>query len=290
MLFRSEWWADALEQIAHNTIGGYKPAMRRAVAEFGDTLIKDIKPRDVQRFLASIKSKYAAKTLATQRMIISLVMDTAVMDGDIDVNPCASVRLPKSERNIRQAATASEEDIIKANTDLWLFPFFALMTGMRKGEILALQWCDIDFKEDRINVSKSVYHVSNVPQIKQPKTAAGCRVVPLLKPLKDKLLSLPRSERAPECYIFSTDGGKTPLTHTRFSSLYKAYCEKTGLTSTPHQLRHSFATVAFECGVPIKSVQEILGHRQISTTMDIYTDFRKKSVEEAAKILNEKMG
>jgi integrase len=285
-----EWWSDALERIAHNTRGGYKPALQRAVAEFGDKPIKEIKPRDVQRFLTSLKHKFSAKTLITQRLIINLIMDVAVMDGDIDVNPCTSVRLPKSERHIRPAASVSEEDIIKANADLWLFPFFALMTGMRKGELIALQWRDIDFKEDRIHVNKSVYHISNVPLIKQPKTAAGCRVVPLLKPLKEKLLGMPQSEREPDGYIFSVDGGKTPLTHTRFEALYKAYRKQTGLSSTPHQLRHSFATIAFECGVPIKSVQEILGHRQISTTMDIYTDFRKKSVEDAAKILNEKMG
>ncbi len=48
---------------------------------------------------------------------------------------------------------------------------------------------------------------------------------------------------------------------------------ETGVTCTAHQLRHSFATIAFEADVPIKSVQEILGHKQLSTTMDIYTDF-----------------
>jgi integrase len=223
-------------------------------------------------------------------MIINLIMEVAVMNGDIETNPCTSVKPPKTERHIRKAASATEEQIVKENADLWLFPFFALMSGMRKGEILALQWKDIDFKVDRVSVTKSVYHVSNVPLIKQPKTAAGCRVVPLLKPLKKKLLGMPRSEREPDGYIFSVDGGKTPLTHTRFTSMYKSFCAQTGLHSTPHQLRHSFATVAFECGVPIKSVQEILRHRQISTTMDIYTDFRKKSVDEAASILNQKLG
>lgn len=285
-----EWWSDALERIEYNTQGGYKPALKRAVDEFGNTPIKEIKPSDIVRFLGSLKSRFASKTLATQRMIINLIMDFAVMNGDIETNPCTSVKPPKTERHIRKAASATEEQIVKENADLWLFPFFALMSGMRKGEILALQWKDIDFKADRINVTKSVYHESNVPHIKDTKTTASERVVPLLAPLKEKLLNVPESNRSGESYIFSLDGGKTPLTHTRFTSMYKSYCAQTGLHSTPHQLRHSFATVAFECGVPIKSVQEILGHRQISTTMDIYTDFRKKSVDEAANILNQKLG
>lgn len=284
-----EWWTDALDRIAYQTRGGYKPALERALEEFGETPIKDITPADIARFLDSLKPKFASKTISTQRMIIRLIMEVAIMKKDITVNPCTSVKAPKTVRNIMHAATTDEESIIKANTDEWLFPFFALMSGMRKGEILALQWRDIDFDANIIHVTKSVYNVSNTPLIKEPKTEAGCRVVPLLKALKDRLLRIPRTERISDAYIFSADGGKTPLSHMKFDSLYKSYCKKTGLKSTPHQLRHSFATVAFECGVSVKSVQEILGHRQLSTTMDIYTDFRKKSVEEAANILNEKM-
>ena len=284
-----EWWGDALEEIAYQTRNGYKPALRRAVEEFGETPIKNIKARDISKFLNSLKKHFATKTLANQRVIITLIMETAVMDGDIEINPCASVKVPKSDRHIRPAASENDEAIIKANADLWLFPFFALMSGMRKGEILALQWKDIDFKNEKIHVTKSVYHVSNVPGIKAPKTEEGVRVVPLLIPLKEKLSSVPQEQRSCELYIFSADGGKTPLTHTKFTALYKSFCKATGVTSTPHQLRHSFATIAFECGVPVKSVQEILGHKQLSTTMDIYTDFRKKSVAEAADILNKKI-
>ena len=283
-----EWWGETIERIAFQTRHGYKPALRRAVDQFGEIPVKEIKPRDISHFLRSLSNRFAAKTLATQRMIISLILDLAVLDGDIEINPCTAVKVPSSERHIRPAAPTSEEDIVKQSVDTWLFPFFALMTGMRKGEILALQWKDIDFDKNIISVTKSVYHESNVPKIKEPKTAAGHRAVPLLAPLKVELLKIDNREKG--AFIFSADGGETPLSHTKFTALYKAFCKKTGVTSTAHQLRHSFATVAFECGVPVKSVQEILGHKQISTTMDIYTDFRKKSVEEAANILNERFG
>ena len=280
-------WEETLERIAFQTRHGYKPALRRAVEEFGEIPVKNIKPRDISKFLRTLSRDFASKTLANQRMIISLILDIAVLDGDIDVNPCTAVKTPKTERHIRQAAPANEEDLVKQHADIWLFPFFALMSGMRKGEILALQWKDIDFDKNTISVTKSVYHESNVPKIKEPKTQAGWRTVPLLSPLKEELLKI--KNRKSDLYIFSDNDGKSPLSHTKFTALYKNFCKKTGITSTAHQLRHSFATIAFECGVPVKSVQEILGHKQISTTMDIYTDFRKKSVEEAASILNAKL-
>lgn len=68
------------------------------------------------------------------------------------------------------------------------------------------------------------------------------------------------------------------------------YRTDTGVTCSAHQLRHSFATIAFECGLPPKTVQEILGHKQLSTTMDLYTDFRKRAFDEAAKLLNSELG
>ena len=243
-----EWWGDTLERIEHQTQKGYKPAMQRALAHFGKVPVKDIKPRDILRFLNSLKNKFAAKTLATQRMIINLILDTAVLAGDIDVNPCTTVKVPKGERNIRKAASPEDEAKVKAAKDAWLFPFFALMSGMRKGEILATQWKDINFDEGFIEVTKSVEFIGNQPRIKAPKTDAGVRLVPLLDALRERLLM--EKDRTAEHFIFSDTGGKTPLTFKRYEILYKHYQKEVGVTCTAHQLRHSFATVAFELGVP----------------------------------------
>lgn len=283
-----EWWGDAMERIAFQTTKSYKPALRRAVDEFGNKAIKDIKPLDVNRFLRSLQRTLSPKTISHNRLVLNLIFNHAIMAGDVEANPCAAIRLPIGERNIRSAASPEDEAKVKASADVWLFPYFALMSGMRKGEILALQWKDINFDESYIDVTKSVEHIGDRPRIKKPKTAAGVRVVPLLKPLKEKLLAI--KERRTDGYIFSDTNGDTPLTDSRYATLYKHFQNDTGVTCTAHQLRHSFATVAFECGIPVKSVQEILGHKQLSTTMDIYTDFRKKSILATADLLNEKMG
>jgi integrase len=284
----AEWWEEAQPDLAYQSIKTYRPAYRRAVEAFGDTPIKNIRPKDISLFLRKMaKDGKAEKTIANQRMIISLVMDHAILENDIEVNPCTAVQVPKEAKKKMQRKSASEfdETKVKQTYDIWIFPYIAIMTGMRKGEILALQWKDIDFERNVINVTKSVYHEGDRPYIKSPKTEESIRTVPLLAPLKKVLLDKKGNK---DDYIVSDDGTK-PLTNRRFITLSDNYREKTGVTCTAHQLRHSFATIAFECGLPVKSVQEILGHKQLSTTMDIYTDFRKKSIEEAAELLNEKL-
>lgn len=283
----SDWWEEAEPELAYQSIKTYKPAMRRALNEFGSDIIKEIRAQDISLYLKRLaRGGLATKTISNQRLVCNLIFSYGVLHGDLEVNPCASVSTPSTKKATRTAASASDEEIIKRSADIWLFPTFALYTGMRKGEILALQWKDIDFKNNIIRVTKSVYHEGDQPRIKSPKTEAGNRIVPLLKPLRSILDNI--AGKTPDNYIIS-DTGKTPLTNRRFITLSKHYREETGVTCTAHQLRHSFATIAFEADVPIKSVQEILGHKQLSTTMDIYTDFRKKSVDDAAEILNSKL-
>jgi integrase len=272
-----DWWEETEPSLAYQSTKTYLPAKKRAEEAFGDMSMKDIKPRSINLYLRELaREGFAQKTIANQRLIINLICNYAILQNEIEFNPCASVSIPKDlKKTTRKAASSTDEEIIKNNRDKWLFPYIALMTGMRKGEILALQWQDIDFNENVISVTKSVYHYGDKPLIKSPKTDAGMRLVPLLPQLKTTLESI--SNKRPNHYIVS-DTGETPLTNRRFITLMNKYKDETGISCTAHQLRHSFATIAFEAGIPVKAVQEVLGHKQISTTMDIYTEFRKSSL------------
>lgn len=162
---------------------------------------------------------------------------------------------------------------------------FALLTGLRKQEILALQWNDIDFESDIISVTKAVEHIGKRPSIKTTKTESGIREVPLLNMLKEKLFPLKASASS---YIFSDDNGKTPLSEHRFERLYKDYCRDTGISCSSRQLRHSYATVAVEEDIAPKDLQNALGHADITTTMNVYASARKKSIQKVAEKLNSK--
>ena len=280
------WWEEAEPQLAYQSRNGYLQAKKRADLEFSDVYIKDIQPKDVTAYLKRLSEGYSSqKTIERYKLILSLIFKYAIELGEIQYNPCAAAKMPKGlDKAKRTSASEQDEKRIKEAKNLWLFPYFALYSGMRKGEILALKWKDIDFENDLIEVYKSVYHEGDKPKLKGTKTEAGTRIVPLLRPLKERLLELTPGD--PEHFIFSDDGTK-PLTNRRYITQYDHYKAATGITCTAHQLRHSFATIAFENGISPKVVQEILGHKQLSTTMDIYTDFRKSHVKEITNKLNE---
>lgn len=282
-----EWWSETYDDLAHQTLKGYKPALARAVDIFGKSNVKDIQPRDILLFFKRLASEdFASKTIANHRIILNQIFNYAVIAGDIQYNPVTAVRIPKTaKKSTRPPATVSDESKILSSDHPWLFPLVALLTGLRKGEILALQWQDIDFKENTISITKSVEHIGKKPNIKSTKTESGNRLVPLLSLLKTKLES---QKSKPEHYIFSDDGGKTPLYEHRYTRLYNDYKQDVGITCTAHQLRHSYATIAVEEDINPKDLQNALGHADITTTMNIYAAARKRSVEKVAAKLNAK--
>lgn len=279
------WWGEAYEQLASQTVKGYKPALARAVEEFGEDPIDVIQPKDIQSFFKVMALKgFTSKTIANHRIVLNQIFNYAIVEGDIQYNPCSSVKIPKtSKKSPREAASTTDEDKILQSDHEWLFPLFALLTGLRKGEILALQWKDIDFEGDVIHVTKSVEHIGEEPRLKTPKTESGTRIVPLLSVLKQRIE--PHKDK-PDKFIFSDDGGKTPLRNKRYHKHYADYSKEVGISCTAHQLRHSYATIAVEEDVNPKDLQNALGHADITTTMNIYAEARKKSVEKVAEKLN----
>ena len=148
--------------------------------------------------------------------------------------------------------------------------------------MLALTWGDIDFKNKEITVNKSVGFHGNQPYLKSTKTKSGTRQVILLDCLAEKLKPLRKNK---DELLFGCENGY--LTERRFATIHEHWVEATGLEDvTAHMLRHSFATYLFEAGVSVKDVQEIIGHSQYSTTMDIYTHITKEHREEALQKAN----
>lgn len=281
-----EWWSDIYESLAPQTLRGYKPAYARALNELGDMFVKDITPMDMSSIFKRMALQgFSKKTISNQRIIYNQILDHAVVKGEILYNPCASVKMPSNAKKSKliKPASVNDENLILTSEHPWLFPLFALLTGLRKQEILALQWKDIDFKNNIISVTKAVEHVGQTPSIKTTKTESGIREVPLIELLKTKIQ---KNKGAAESYIFSNSNGKTPLTENQFERAYKKYCDEVGISCSSRQLRHSYATVAVEEDIAPKDLQNALGHADITTTMNIYAAARKKSVEKVATKLN----
>ncbi len=280
-----DWKDVTFPDIAYSTVQGYKAAVRRLPARMLSTPIKSLTTKDINAYLRTLaEKKYARKSVAASRSIINMVCVHALRLGEIDVNPCAAAVTPKHlPQTRREAASPEDEEKIKKNVDKWLLPYFVLYTGLRKGEALALKWGDVDFVNDIITVNKAVYFESEVPHIKRPKTDAGVRTVPLLAPLKKVL-----RPRAKDKYIFSVDG-KTPYDKSEYQVLMEHYQKETGITCTLHQLRHSYATMLFECDISPKDAQALLGHSNIVVTEDIYTHIRQSRQKVIAATINERL-
>lgn len=233
-------------------------------------------------YLAQLPSTWAQKTFKNYFLVLNLIFEYAASNGIIEHNPAEFVQIPKGgKRTYRRAPTPEEIEVIKSSTEktFGLFAYFLLYTGCRRGEALALQYKDIDRKNKVIHITKSVYHEGNAPRIKQPKTERGFRDIILLDILMERL-----PNGRPLEYIFGEKD--SPLTASKAEDLWIAYQRETGLGVTPHIVRHGYATILHEAGIDPKDAQEMLGHANISTTLDIYTHITQKRRSEMAQKLN----
>ena len=170
-------------------------------------------------------------------------------------------------------------------------------TGMRRGELLALKWKDVNFAESTLYVRRAFIEVTGKGIIEtEPKTARGRRSIHL-PPLASEVLKSHRTKqleaqlRAEIWYehdlIFWTSRG-TPFIATYKQGVFKALLKKANLPDIRfHDLRHSAATLLLSMGTHPKVVQELLGHSQISMTMDIFSHVMPTMQKEAMTKLNE---
>ena len=266
------WWEEAEAALARNSVRNYRAHRARLVEYFSGVYISRIRPADINRFLrAFIRQNHAAdKTARNQLMVANLIFKYAVANGYLELNPAREITVPKDLKKTRREMP-SDGDIcrIKASVGLpfGLFAYMVLYTGMRRGELLALTWEDVNMVSREITISKSLYHEGNRPHIKAPKTEAGVRTVPILSRLAEHLS--PASGP-----VFPGPDGEY-MTASRFQHQWIKYAAEAGISCTPHQLRHAYATMLFENGIAEADAQELLGHAQIATTMDIYTHIRE---------------
>ncbi len=275
----ADWENQCWPKLSPNTLRNYCTPAQVWVDEFGENYIKEITPADIDKVLKRIAITHAQKTVNAYKLVINLIMRQAIISGDITVNPVDAIAVPKGKpKKPRELPIDKDIEKIKKTADnpYGLLHIFIYYTGVRKGEALALQFKDIDREAFVIRISKSLYYDPSIPKIKEPKTAAGVRLVPILTPL---LEYLPEGE--PDEYVFPLEYKTTMERHLR------AYRAKAGIACTLHQLRHAYATTLYEAGIDVKEAQALLGHASVQMTMDIYTHIRNTRMETAKNKLNE---
>ena len=284
------------KKVEDTTAQAYAPHIRRAKEYFEGRYIKDITPDEVQAYVDYLVSQgYAKDTVRRGLVIVNKIFKHAITQpgSEIRFNPCAAVEIPRGLRQTHREPPAPEQIVkVTPDTDIGLFAYFLLCTGLRPGELLALRWEDIDREEKTITICKAATYADNKAVVKdRTKTASGMRKVPLLDVLD---AALPEKK---EGYVF---GGSTPYDKQTFYREWTRWCESVGLAEvtiekhtnpdnkheykkkkvrplvTPYQFRHEFASILEDEGVTDFDAQHIMGHSSIKITKDMYTKFREK--------------
>lgn len=274
------WSEDAFPKLQNNSLKLYRAGLKAAIDYFGDTPIADIKPLHVQGYIDYLLSlKYAAKTVKGKLLVVSLVMKYAILNGYLENDPTTRIRLPShAPKTKREAATEIDTERIISSVDapFGTLALFLLMTGCRRGEAAALTPKDIDLDKKTVSITKTVEWIGNKAQIKStPKTDAGVRDIPLPDSLISHIAPL-MSQR----YLFPGADGNI-ISSSSFTRAWDRYCRVAGVECTPHQLRHSYATMLFDAGIDVKTAQRWLGHTDIKTTLDIYTHISETRIEKS---------
>lgn len=288
-----EWIGIHAEDITASSLRVYEPAVRRVTAHFTG-YASDIRPLDVRRYILDFEGKgYARQTVAIELGVIKQIFAHAVVAGDIDVSPATEVkhskRLPKTKR---PALTEEQELRVEScrSGEWWLMGLMFLYTGCRRGELLALTWQDVDRANGVIHVTKKLnYALSNTPTLEHHlKSENGKRDIPILGPLA---AALPTNRIGK---IFTGPSGDY-LTDAQARRAWIEYCSSAGLTVnkagkarpavTPHQFRHSFATICYEAGLDPKATAAIIGDTE-AMVRDVYTDLRDRHKATSAERVN----
>jgi len=267
---------------------------RYIVGRIGLCEVESVTCQMLQKYISTLSEKNLSEnTLKLIWRIVSSGLKMAQVEYNLPQLALERVKIPKSEEKKVDAFSAGEQKSIEKVINISSHPkqigvMLSLYLGLRLGEVCALKWSDIDFKSRMLSVVRSVYlkldKVSGSSlSFSTPKTSSSVRKIPVPVFLMDMLRQVKKTSTSE--FVVSQNGHcMVPRTYQyEFESLQKkAGVQKKGF----HSLRHTFATRALECGMDIKSLAEIMGHKNPNVTLARYAH----SMLEHKKNMMDKLG
>ena len=263
---------------------------------FRDTELQKIDSRLIANFYAYLATKnLSAETIHKIHAIINNSFKKALRDGLVVGNPVVGIKLPKVHQKEKFSLSDAEvKRILQAAKDYCnnpktknknIFPLInlALVSGLRRGELLALTWDNIDFTTGKIYVTNSVCELKDKVIIKTTKTDASKRSM-IIPSAMIELLKTHRKNFATGKFVFpSSDDKDKPQAPSNICRVYRKILSLAGVKSSLHILRHTNITNLITSGVDIKTVKNRAGHTRIETTMS-YTHPSEEFDRQAANI------
>ena len=270
-----------------NTFARYESIVRlHIIPTIGSKRLNGLNVRDVQCAIEKMHAKgCGGRTLQIYRQVLSSALNRAIRDELIFRNVAQLVDLPKYEKKEVVVWTAKQaaQFLRTAENDRWYVGYLMMLTyGLRRGEMAGLRWCDMDFDNDCLHIRQQINRIDGKLCAGAVKTRAGRRTLPLVTAIKSVLLEHAKTTGSEPARF---DPNAVPgiantvlVTHDHTAIEPKALrvnfyrlIEQAGLPKiTLHATRHIAATMLKNLNVPLKDVQLILGHANVSTTMEIY--------------------
>lgn len=218
----------------------------------------------------------SANFVNTVISVLQNALKTAYMMGLTSDCIANKIKRPKAiEKRVDCFSNQEQRDIeqyvLNSKKDKLFGIVLCLYTGLRIGELLALTWDDIDFEKGLLFVTKNCYDANekgvHVRKIDTPKTLHSRRIIPLPKQLMPLLKKLKKRSKCE--YIISDDD--KPVFVRSYQRTFELLLKKLGIAHKGfHSLRHTFATRALECGMDVKTLSELLGHKNATITLNRY--------------------
>lgn len=264
-----------------------------------------------QSLINKLSEKYSRSTISKVYVILNMCFNHALTKGHIGENPMMKVKMPKESSLVtkkKEAKWLSSNDVEKlvleaerVNTREFrirgkigervygvnaYYVILIIYTGLRIGELMALTWDDIDFKNKTLSVNKSrakgKVDGKTILYIKDPKSESGTRIIPLSDRALYALQKI--KEFSDSDLIVSNTSSESNITRTINRMLFRAGCEteKCGL----HALRHTFGSLLLEKGIDLKTISYLLGHSDITVTANIYLHITRERAINSIEVLN----
>ncbi len=270
------------------TVQSYESILRVHLApHFGDQALAKITRQDVEAFIGACRADgQSVKSTLNYLGLLHGIFEYTLREGWVSSNPCKLAAKPRAadvDPDIHYLDPDELEALIRAvpADDLGrverVMYFTAATTGMRQGELLALRWSDVDWPARRVRVRRNFVR----GEYGTPKSKRSSRAVPLADPVAGQLDQLHQASdySGDDDLVFAHPHTGKPIDRSKLLKRFKAALRLAGVREVRfHDLRHTFGTRMAAHGVPMRALQEMMGHRDFKTTL-IYADYAPSAME-----------
>ncbi|MFD1485329.1 tyrosine-type recombinase/integrase [Lacticaseibacillus baoqingensis] len=303
----NKWIKTHASEIRPTTMREYKSAYNNNIKpHLGGYFVGAITPMDVQEWINSL-----TVTGRTPKGVLTMIMDYAVIMGWVQVNPCLAAKLPRGKRTYavtkdkRYTLKEAQHFIAVLNSkaskcpETWerrrVLLTLVLATGMRRGEVVGLKWCDVDFNRSLLHIKRAIQDTADGEVVGDTKTETSSRTI-VLSPDVTKMLAqwcvtqardllAEGREISSNQWLFTGQAADGHLSLSTPWEWMKALADKSDLRQISlHGLRHTKATLLAQAEVDVTSIAAILGHSSIDTTTRIYIHPTHEGQSEAEEV------